>query len=102
MEDHHHVERKQQAAAQIAEAVAERRDRVGFVAPDHFHDERIVKGIAAGEADGGQDIDHNRQLPRALGDHVEAARGEDAQEGKGKQELAPGAALVGNSSQKRG
>ena len=72
---HEHVDQEQQAAAEIAERVAEGRNAIEILRLCDVQQQRIVEHHAAVEAHGAEHEQHRRREPLSLADEVQRARG---------------------------
>ena len=70
----HQVERQQQAAAEVAERPAARRDPVALVGRGDLAQDRVVDDEARAEAEVGDEEQHRAELPVVAGDEEHAAR----------------------------
>ena len=79
---HEDIQGKQQAAAQVAQGIAQGGHAVVIGGGGHSHQQGIIKDIAAGKAHQAAEIQGEGEAPVPLADELEAAGAQDPQGGK--------------------
>ena len=95
------VDQQEDAAAQVAQGIAARRDLVDLVGMGHVGQQGIVKDVGGRVADAGHDEKDDGHHPVAALDEIEQPGKQDGQEHKGAQEAFLAAGIVGDGAQDR-